>query len=124
MPKVTVITRKAYGGAYDVMNSKHIGADMNYAWPSAEIAVMGAKGASEIIFRREIKAAADPAAKLQEKETEYAEKFANPYRAAQRGFIDEVILPKETRRKLIKGFAALEHKAVSLPAKKHGNIPL
>ncbi|PHI20866.1 methylmalonyl-CoA carboxyltransferase [Lewinellaceae bacterium SD302] len=124
VPRVTVITRKAYGGAYDVMNSKHIGADMNFAWPTAEIAVMGAKGASEIIFRREIKAADDPAAKLAEKETEYADKFANPYRAAQRGFIDEVILPKDTRRKLIKAFSALEHKEVELPYKKHGNIPL
>ena len=124
VPRITVITRKAYGGAYDVMNSKHIGADLNFAWPGAEIAVMGAKGASEIIFRREIKAADDPAAKLKERETEYAEKFANPYRAAQRGFIDEVILPKETRRKLIKGFAALENKEVTMPGKKHGNIPL
>lgn len=124
VPRVSVITRKAYGGAYDVMNSKHIGADMNFSWPSAEIAVMGAKGASEIIFRKEIKAAADPAAKLSEKEAEYAQLFANPYSAAQRGFIDEVIYPKETRRKLIKAFAMLENKAVSLPKKKHGNIPL
>ncbi len=124
VPKVTVITRKAYGGAYDVMNSKHIGADMNYAWPTAEIAVMGAKGASEIIFRKEIKAAKDPAAKLLEKETEYAEKFANPYRAAERGFIDEVIQPKDTRKKLIKAYAMLESKVVNLPKKKHGNIPL
>ncbi len=124
VPRVTVITRKAYGGAYDVMNSKHIGADMNFSWPSAEIAVMGAKGASEIIFRKEIKAADDPAAKLAEKEAEYAAKFANPYRAARRGFIDEVIYPKNTRRKLIKAFAMLENKAVTLPKKKHGNIPL
>ncbi|MEO0733052.1 MAG: acyl-CoA carboxylase subunit beta, partial [Bacteroidota bacterium] len=124
VPRITVITRKAYGGAYDVMNSKHIGADLNYAWPSAEIAVMGAKGASEIIFRREIAAADDPAAKLAEKEAEYADKFANPYRAARRGFIDEVILPKETRRKLIRGFASLAQKVVTLPRKKHGNIPL
>ena len=124
VPKVTVITRKAYGGAYDVMNSKHIGADMNYAWPSAEIAVMGAKGASEIIFRKEIKEAADPAAKLQEKEKEYADLFANPYTAAERGFIDEVIIPADTRRKLIKAFKMLEHKVVKNPKKKHGNIPL
>jgi propionyl-CoA carboxylase beta chain len=124
VPRISVITRKAYGGAYDVMNSKHIGADMNFAWPGAEIAVMGAKGASEIIFRREIKEADDPVAKLTEKETEYAEKFTNPYRAAQRGFIDEVILPKDTRRKLIKAFAMLENKVVTLPKKKHGNIPL
>ncbi|MBR9853863.1 MAG: methylmalonyl-CoA carboxyltransferase, partial [Algicola sp.] len=124
VPRVTVITRKAYGGAYDVMNSKHIGADFNFAWPSAEIAVMGAKGASEIIFRREIAAAEDPEAKLKEKEAEYADKFANPYRAAKRGFIDEVILPKDTRSKLLKTFAMLEKKEVQTPWKKHGNIPL
>jgi propionyl-CoA carboxylase beta chain len=124
VPRVTVITRKAYGGAYDVMNSKHIGADMNFAWPSAEIAVMGAKGASEIIFKKEISEAADPAQKLREKETEYAEKFATPYLAAERGFIDEVIEPRETRRKLIKAFAMLENKVAKRPRKKHGNIPL
>ncbi|WP_116105625.1 acyl-CoA carboxylase subunit beta [Lewinella sp. IMCC34191] len=124
VPRITVITRKAYGGAYDVMNSKHIGADFNFAWPGAEIAVMGAKGASEIIFRREIKSADDPQAKLAEKEAEYAETFANPYRAAQRGFIDEVIYPRDTRRKLIRGFASLENKVTVLPKKKHGNIPL
>jgi propionyl-CoA carboxylase beta chain len=124
VPRVTVITRKAYGGAYDVMNSKHIGADMNFAWPTAEIAVMGAKGASEIIFRKEIQDAADPAALLSEKEEEYRETFANPYRAAQRGFIDEVIHPRDTRRKLIKAFAMLENKVEKLPRKKHGNIPL
>lgn len=124
VPRVTVITRKAYGGAYDVMNSKHIGADMNFAWPTAEIAVMGAKGASEIIFKKEIAEAADPAKKLAEKEEEYAEKFATPYLAAERGFIDEVIEPKETRKKLIKAFAMLENKVVKLPRRKHGNIPL
>ena len=124
VPKITVITRKAYGGAYDVMNSKHIGADMNYAWPGAEIAVMGAKGASEIIFRKEIKSAEDPDAKLAEKEAEYAEKFANPYSAAARGFIDEVIAPKDTRKKLIKAFTNLQNKIVTLPKKKHGNIPM
>jgi propionyl-CoA carboxylase beta chain len=124
VPRCTVITRKAYGGAYDVMNSKHIGADMNYAWPSAEIAVMGAKGASEIIFKNEIAASADPAKTLLEKEAEYAEKFATPYQAAERGFIDEVIEPKETRRKLIKAFAMLENKVAKRPRKKHGNIPL
>lgn len=124
VPRVTLITRKAYGGAYDVMNSKHIGADMNFAWPSAEIAVMGAKGASEIIFRKEIKDADDPAAKLHEKELEYAEKFAHPYRAAARGFIDEVIQPEYSRIKLIKAFAMLENKVDKLPNKKHGNIPL
>jgi propionyl-CoA carboxylase beta chain len=124
VPRVTLITRKAYGGAYDVMNSKHIGADMNFAWPIAEIAVMGAKGASEIIFRKEIQSADDKAAALAEKEAEYAEKFAHPYRAAARGFIDEVIYPRETRRKLIKAFAMLENKVDHLPRKKHGNIPL
>lgn len=124
VPRVTVITRKAYGGAYDVMNSKHIGADLNYAWPTAEIAVMGAKGASEIIFKKEINAAEDPEAKLKEKEAEYAEKFANPYSATERGFIDEVIFPRETRRKLIKAFAMLQNKVDDLPKKKHGNIPL
>ena len=101
VPRVTVITRKAYGGAYDVMNSKHIGADMNYAWPMAEIAVMGAKGAAEIIFKKEISEAADPVAKLQEKVDEYTAKFANPYRAAHRGYVDEVIMPSDTRKKLI-----------------------
>lgn len=124
VPKVTVITRKAYGGAYDVMNSKHIGADLNFAWPSAEIAVMGAKGASEIIFKKEIDEAKDKDAKLQEKTDEYTEKFANPYRAAERGFIDEVIIPSTTRQKLIKGFKMLENKVANLPRKKHGNIPL
>lgn len=124
VPRVTVITRKAYGGAYDVMNSKHIGADMNYAWPTAEIAVMGAKGATEIIFKKEISEAADPAKKLLEKEAEYAEKFATPYQAAERGFIDEVIEPKFTRTKLIKAFAMLENKVAKRPRKKHGNIPL
>ena len=124
MPRITVITRKAYGGAYDVMNSKHIGADMNYAWPSAEIAVMGAKGAAEIIFRKEIKEAADPAAKLAEKEAEYAEMFAHPYRAASRGYVDEVIRPDQTREKLIRAYEMLENKVDTLPKKKHGNIPL
>ncbi len=124
VPRITVITRKAYGGAYDVMNSKHIGADMNFAWPSAEIAVMGAKGAAEIIFKTEIKKAKDPEVKWKEKEAEYAEKFAHPYRAARRGFIDEIILPKNTRRKLIKAFAMLENKKIERPKRKHGNIPL
>lgn len=124
VPRITVITRKAYGGAYDVMNSKHIGADMNYAWPSAEIAVMGAKGAAEIIFKKEISAASDPQEKWLEKEKLYSDIFANPYRAAERGFIDEVIEPAETRKKLIKAFKMLENKVVNNPRKKHGNIPL
>ena len=106
------------------MNSKHVHADLNYAWPSAEIAVMGAKGASEIIFRKEIAAAADTAAKLAEKEAEYATKFANPYGAVQRGFIDEVVDPKDTRKKLIRAFEMLENKVVNMPKKKHGDIPL
>lgn len=124
VPRITVITRKAYGGAYDVMNSKHIGADMNYAWPTAEIAVMGPKGATEIIFKNEIAASGDPEAKLQLKVDEYTEMFANPYKAAARGFVDEVIRPEQTREKLIKAFKMLENKAVKLPRKKHGNIPL
>ena len=124
VPRVTVITRKAYGGAYDVMNSKHIGADMNFAWPSAEIAVMGAKGAAEIIFKREINSAPNPEAKWKEMEQLYSDTFANPYRAAERGFIDEVIEPDQTRVKLIAAFKMLENKVVNNPHKKHGNIPL
>src|ERR1017187_6155864 len=124
VPRITVITRKAYGGAYDVMNSKHIGADMNYAWPSAEIAVMGAQGAAEIIFKKEISEAKDPKAKLAEKTQEYIKHFANPYRAAERGYVDEVIEPADTREKLIKAFKMLENKVAKLPKKKHGNIPL
>jgi len=124
VPRITVITRKAYGGAYDVMNSKHIGADMNFAWPTAEIAVMGAKGAAEIIFKREINAAENKEAKWKEMEQLYSETFANPYRAAERGFVDEVILPEDTRVKLIHAFKMLENKVVNNPRKKHGNIPL
>jgi propionyl-CoA carboxylase beta chain len=124
VPRVTVITRKAYGGAYDVMNSKHIGADLNFAWPTAEIAVMGAKGASEIIFRKEIQESEDPELILSEKEAEYAEKFANPFEAAKRGFIDEVIMPRDTRKKLLKAFSMLENKSVHKIDRKHGNIPL
>ena len=124
VPRITIITRKAYGGAYDVMNSKHIGADMNFAWPSAEIAVMGAKGAAEIIFKKEIKSSKNPIKKLQEKEEEYANLFANPYNAASRGYIDEVIAPSTTRKKLIKAFKISENKKIKIPKKKHGNIPL
>ena len=124
VPRITVITRKAYGGAYDVMNSKHIGADMNFAWPTAEIAVMGAKGAAEIIFKREISSAEDKEAKWKEMEQLYSETFANPYRAAERGVIDAVIVPEETRKKLIQAFKMLENKVVNNPRKKHGNIPL
>ena len=124
VPRITVITRKAYGGAYDVMNSKHIGADLNFAWPTAEIAVMGAKGASEIIFRNEIKNADNPEEKMIEKESEYSRKFADPYHAAARGFVDEVIDPRDTREKLIMSFAMLQNKSVPQLKKKHGNIPL
>ncbi len=124
VPKITVITRKAYGGAYDVMSSKHIRGDINYAWPSAEIAVMGPKGAVEIIFRKEIQAAKDQAAALEEKIAEYRERFANPYLAADRGYIDDVIEPVQTRPKLISALKMLENKVDSNPRKKHGNIPL
>ena len=124
VPRITVITRKAYGGAYDVMNSKHIGADMNFAWPSAEIAVMGAKGAAEIIFKKEIGQSASPEATWAEKEAEYAEAFAHPYRAAARGYVDEVMEPSQTRQKLIRAFAMLENKVAHNPKRKHGNIPL
>jgi propionyl-CoA carboxylase beta chain len=124
VPRVTLITRKAYGGAYDVMNSKHIGADMNFAWPMAEIAVMGAKGAAEIIFKKEISQSEDQEKMLQEKIDEYNRKFATPYRAGHRGYVDEVIMPSESREKLMAAFEMLENKAASLPRKKHGNIPL
>jgi len=124
VPRITVITRKAYGGAYDVMNSKHIGCDMNFAWPSAEIAVMGAKGAAEIIFKNEIAKAKDPAAKWREKEQEYQLLFANPYEAAARGYVDEVIRPSETRIKVMRALEMLRNKVDKLPRKKHGNIPL
>ena len=124
VPRITVITRKAYGGAYDVMNSKHIGGDLNLAWPTAEIAVMGPKGAVEILFRREIAAADDPAAATAEKEAEYRERFAHPYIAAARGYIDDVIDPRETRPRLISALDMLENKRVDEPRRKHGNIPL
>jgi len=124
VPKITVITRKAYGGAYDVMSSKHIRGDVNFAWPMAEIAVMGPKGAAEIIFRKEIKESENPDAMLVQKEEEFRKKFAHPYLAAERGYIDEVIRPKETRFKLIQSLQMLENKVDSNPRKKHGNIPL
>ncbi len=124
VPRITIITRKAYGGAYDVMNSKHIGCDMNYAWPTAEIAVMGAKGAAEIIFKGEIAKAPDKEAKWKEKEAEYKEQFANPYEAAARGYVDEVIQPRDTRIKVIQALRMLRNKVDKLPRKKHGNIPL
>ncbi len=124
VPKLTVITRKAYGGAYDVMSSKHIRGDVNYAWPSAEIAVMGPKGAAEIIFKREIEAASNPQELLEKKIEEYREKFANPYEAAARGYIDDIIEPKETRPRLIRALELLQNKKDTNPPKKHGNIPL
>lgn len=124
VPKITVITRKAYGGAYDVMNSKHIRADFNAAWPTAEIAVMGTKGAVEIIFKKEISKATDPVAKQAELEASYEETFANPYRAAAHGYIDEVILPSETRKKLIRVYEIIQNKVDTVPRKKHDNLPL
>jgi len=124
VPKVTVITRKAYGGAYCVMASKHIRTDFNYAWPTAEIAVMGPEGAVNVLYKRELDAAADPAIARSEKVEEFREKFANPYIAAGRGFVDEVIRPRETRRKLIAALKNLETKRDRNPPKKHGNIPL
>ena len=124
VPKVTVITRKAYGGAYCVMSSKHLRTDFNYAWPTAELAVMGPEGAVNILYKRELDQASDPAAVRAEKVAEFREKFANPYIAAGRGFIDEVIRPRETRRKLITALRNLENKRDKNPPKKHGNIPL
>jgi propionyl-CoA carboxylase beta chain len=124
VPRITIITRKAYGGAYDVMNSKHIGADLNFAWPTSEIAVMGAKGAAEIIFKKDIQESDYPSEKLKEKEKEFNDLFANPYIAASMGYIDEVIKPEDTRNRIIMGFKMLENKAEKLPRKKHGNIPL
>jgi propionyl-CoA carboxylase beta chain len=124
VPKLTVITRKAYGGAYDVMGSKHIRADLNLAWPTAEIAVMGAQGAVEIIFRKEIDAAVDPAATEERLVREYRDAFANPLLAAERGYIDDIIPPRQTRRRLAAALEILRHKRESLPPKKHGNIPL
>jgi propionyl-CoA carboxylase beta chain len=124
VPKVTVITRKAYGGAYCVMGSKHIRTDINFAWPSAEIAVMGPEGAVDILYRRELAEATDKASARRSRVNEFEEKFANPYVAAERGFIDEVIEPSQTRPKLIRALALLENKRDQNPAKKHGNIPL
>jgi propionyl-CoA carboxylase beta chain len=124
VPKLTVITRKSYGGAYDVMGSKHLGADMNFAWPTAEVAVMGAEGAVNIIYRREIAAAEDPAAQRAQRIEEYKAHFANPYIAAERGYIDDVIVPRTTRPKLIEALGMLQTKRQQGPRRKHGNIPL
>ncbi len=124
VPKVTIITRKAYGGAYDVMSSKHIRGDINYAWPSAEIAVMGPKGAVEILYRREIASADHPEEVAAERQAEYAERFANPFAAAARGYVDDVIDPRETRARVVSALDMLRNKRDSNPPKKHGNIPL
>jgi propionyl-CoA carboxylase beta chain len=124
VPKVTVITRKAYGGAYDVMGSKHLGADLNFAWPTAQIAVMGAQGAVNILYRAELAAADDPAARRAELVTEYEDTLANPYVAAERGYVDAVIAPAQTRAQVVRGLRALRTKRETLPPKKHGNIPL
>jgi propionyl-CoA carboxylase beta chain len=124
VPKLTVITRKAYGGAYDVMSSKHIRGDFNVAWPTAEIAVMGPKGAVEILFRKDITASDDPAKATEEKIQEYRDKFAHPYIAAGRGYLDDIIDPRDTRPRLIEALRSLEGKRDKNPPKKHGNIPL
>jgi propionyl-CoA carboxylase beta chain len=124
VPLVTVITRKAYGGAYDVMGSKHLGADINLAWPTAQIAVMGAQGAVNILYRRELASADDPDAQRARFVAEYEDTLANPYLAAERGYVDAVIRPSETRLQIVKALRALRNKRATLPPKKHGNIPL
>jgi propionyl-CoA carboxylase beta chain len=124
VPKITVITRKAYGGAYCVMGSKHLRTDINLAWPTAEIAVMGPEGAVNIVYRRELTAAGDQAAVRQEKVDEFRERFANPFIAAERGYVDDVIEPRETRPRVIRALRMLENKVDTMPRKKHGNIPL
>jgi propionyl-CoA carboxylase beta chain len=124
VPKITVITRKAYGGAYCVMSSKHLRTDVNFAYPTAEIAVMGPEGAVNVLYRREIEEAADPVALRQEKVAEYRARFSSPYIAAERGFVDAIIEPRTTRREIIRALRQLGSKRASLPAKKHGNIPL
>ena len=124
MPRMTVITRKAYGGAYIVMNSKHLRSDVSFAWPTAEIAVMGADGAVNVVFRKQIEKASNPDKKRADLITEYQEKFSTPYASAERGFIDDVIEPAETRPRLIKALRMLSTKREAVPARKHGNIPL
>jgi propionyl-CoA carboxylase beta chain len=124
VPMITTITRKAYGGAYDVMGSKHLGADLNLAWPTAEIAVMGAQGAVNILYRKELAAASDPEAERARLIDEYTDTLANPYIAAERGYVDRVILPHETRLQITRALRALRNKRASMPPKKHGNIPL
>ena len=124
MPRVQIITRKAYGGAYVVMNSKSIGADLAFAWPSAELAVMGASGAVEIVYRRDLQAAEDTDARRAELIDEYTERYVNPYLAAERGFVDDVIDPAETRRVIVRAIDVLRSKREDLPKRKHGNVPL
>jgi acetyl-CoA carboxylase carboxyltransferase component len=124
VPRISIITRKAYGGAYVVMDSKSVGSDLSFAWPSAELAVMGPQGAVEIVYRRELQQAADPVARRAELVAEYTEKYANPYAAAERGFVDDVIQPSETRRKIVAGLRMLRSKREELPQRKHGNVPL
>jgi len=124
VPRISIITRKAYGGAYVVMDSKSVGSDLSFAWPSAELAVMGPQGAVEIVYRRELQQAADPIARRAELVAEYTEKYANPYAAAERGFVDDVIEPRETRRKVVAGLRVLRSKREDLPQRKHGNVPL
>jgi acetyl-CoA carboxylase carboxyltransferase component len=124
VPRIQVITRKAYGGAYVVMNSKSIGADLAFAWPTAELAVMGPQGAVEIVYRRELQQAADPVARRAELVQEYTDKYASPYGAAERGYVDDVIDPAETRQKLVAGLRMLATKREELPRRKHGNVPL
>jgi propionyl-CoA carboxylase beta chain len=124
VPKITVITRKAYGGAYDVMGSKHLGIDFNFAWPTAEVAVMGPEGAVNIIYRKDIAASPTPDERRQKLMDDYKARFANPYSAAERGYIDDVIVPHETRPKLIRALEMLQNKRVERPKRKHGNIPL
>ncbi len=124
VPKITIVTRKAFGGAYDVMGSKHLGADINLAWPTAEIAVMGAQGAVNILYRKELAAAADPEAERKRFIDEYQDTLANPYTAAERGYVDRVIFPHETRMMVTRALRALRNKRASRPPKKHGNIPL
>jgi acetyl-CoA carboxylase carboxyltransferase component len=124
VPRIQIITRKAYGGAYVVMNSKSIGADLAYAWPTAELAVMGPQGAVEIVYKRELQQAADPVARRAELITEYTEKYANPYAAAERGYVDDVIDPADTRKKVVAGLRLLRTKREELPRRKHGNMPL
>ena len=124
VPRITVILRKAYGGAYIVMNSKHIGCDINYAWPTAEIAVLGPRGAAEVIYQKEIRASSDPQKVLAQYTEEYRKAFVNPILAAQRGYIDDVIFPRDTRHRIIRSLQFLESKKSVRPKRKHGNIPL